>query len=487
MEQVLTDAFKTSGANNYGSGSQIPEIDVHVSENAEQNKILINARPSDDSSGPELRSGEDRERPRPWFPRPNPNGFRPPPPPEFRPTSNDNSQNIPPTGSSSPNFGITRPQQIPPALRRPRPPFFSQNNRPLVPTIQVNPEEEEEEAASAAAGAVPPFNGERQRPNLQDEGNRPFVRYTKPTESTSGQDGITTDSPNQIPLQPARPFNNDAANTRGGGVNGDGLLQFEISDAVTARRKPSTTEEATASLLPGIGLTEVKTPDEEYLIPIYRPIPVLPDEDLLNEFTENAVPGVEDVILPFDRRQNTRASSANIVQATVVEDIDYARRIRDSTSRIGIGTITSITIGVIALLVFGLLIFLALARRRRRIYETATPTQSRTTITPALADTPSMSDMRSGTGGGGGGFLDDAASSGPPSGHFPDNNQVMPIDGHQTIVSNYNEFLNGGASKNNSILANLPPPSLSESGKVQGTQDLVDDDDYLFTRSPTQV
>ena len=90
-----------------------------------------------------------------------------------------------------------------------------------------------------------------------------------------------------------------------------------------------------------------------------------------------------------------------MVEATVVEDLNYARSVRESSTTLGIATISSIAVGVIALLAFGLLIFMALARRRRRRkYDTTaassaamTPTQSRTTFsgTPIMADTPSVS------------------------------------------------------------------------------------------------
>ena len=99
---------------------------------------------------------------------------------------------------------------------------------------------------------------------------------------------------------------------------------------------------------------------------------------------------MSDNLIPNDRE----ASFANIVQATVVET--SARSVRDPS--IGskfecfnpyflndfeiilelmkylinsffclVATISSITVGVIAILAFGLLIFLALAARRRRI------------------------------------------------------------------------------------------------------------------------
>ena len=90
----------------------------------------------------------------------------------------------------------------------------------------------------------------------------------------------------------------------------------------------------------------------------------------------------------------------------MVEDLNYARSVRDSgglrgAGAIGIATITSIAVGVLAVLAFICLVFLALARRRRAIKAAAesddsmsalpisTPTQSRTTYSPPPPGTPS--------------------------------------------------------------------------------------------------
>ena len=91
----------------------------------------------------------------------------------------------------------------------------------------------------------------------------------------------------------------------------------------------------------------------------------------------------------------------------MVEDLNYARSVRDSGGRsagaIGIATITSIAVGVLAVLAFICLVFLALARRRRALKRDgghspddsmsalpiSTPTQSRTTYSPAPPGTPS--------------------------------------------------------------------------------------------------
>ena len=151
------------------------------------------------------------------------------------------------------------------------------------------------------------------------------------------------------------------------------------------------------------------------------------------------------------------------MEATVVEDLNYARSVRESRASIGIVTISSITVGVIALLAFSIIIFMALARRRRRKDEAAgtassanmTPTQSRTTFsgTPIMAETPSVS----------GGFADDPLNTTGSSNIDP----VMPIDGHQTIISSYNEFMQLGNETRTNIMNSLPSPQESASSAAE--------------------
>ncbi|XP_071749531.1 uncharacterized protein [Lepeophtheirus salmonis] len=163
-------------------------------------------------------------------------------------------------------------------------------------------------------------------------------------------------------------------------------------------------------------------------------------------------------------------SSANIVEASVVEDLNYARSIRNSRG-MGIGTIASITIGILVLFGFALLVFFAVARRRRRylddgnIYGISSPSQSRTTFTDSplgTVETPSMSELRPS-------FTDEVP---PSTGALSSGNDpVLQIDGHQTIISSYNEFLN--------LAENAQTPSPPSSHR---TKNLSDSSEYLFAR-----
>ena len=222
-------------------------------------------------------------------------------------------------------------------------------------------------------------------------------------------------------------------------------------------------------------------------------LPVLNDEEFFG-----AVSSDDDRF--FDSRINILGgSSANIVQATVVEDLNFARSVRDSS--IGIATISSITVGVIALLGFGLLIFLALARRRRMRRQgtssmgspMVTPTQSRTTFSgsPIMGDTPSLSDTRAAS------YLDDPINTSSSAGSSLD--PVLPLDGHGTIVTSYDDYMSLPENARSNIFSSLagsgsgmgsaagpspPPPPLAASESVPRTRNLTESSDFLFSRSP---
>ena len=69
-------------------------------------------------------------------------------------------------------------------------------------------------------------------------------------------------------------------------------------------------------------------------------------------------------------------SNSGVVKAKVVEDTSFARSIRPPN--VGIAAIISIVIGILALLCFTLMIFLAMARRRRQMEEMAPSTTAYT-------------------------------------------------------------------------------------------------------------
>eukprot|EP00095_Tigriopus_kingsejongensis_P010173 maker-scaffold202_size261857-snap-gene-1.20 protein:Tk10173 transcript:maker-scaffold202_size261857-snap-gene-1.20-mRNA-1 annotation:"va5_rhybr ame: full" len=242
-------------------------------------------------------------------------------------------------------------------------------------------------------------------------------------------------------------------------------IKFGLDDAITSESPYA--KRTTTTLEP---LTEVSVNESE----ISEILDILLNEKGIEYI--NTVPDEDDQT--FDNNLNilfSRESSADIVNATVVEDFDYARRIRDSKRNLGIATIWSIIVGAISLLLIGLFIFMIIARRRRRSYSTTTPTVSRNTLTgtPIIVDTPSPS-------------VSSVFNSGLHSAENGD--PVMPIDGHQTIVTSYEEYMFAGGARG-SIMSSLPPPadsgptSLESNPDVPLTQDLSDRDDYLFSRT----
>ena len=330
---------------------------------------------------------------------------------------------------------------------------------------------------------------------------------TRPTSSI-GSGGVTITSSSSRTTQPPR-------------NNVDRVTPGSISRTTTARGSPApsgptSTERISSSersrinnkfnpelnyppQLSGNGVSDVQDPNDvsNNISSAARPLPVLTtDEDFFGAVSS------DDDDRFFDSRINILGgSSANIVQATVVEDLNFARSVRDSS--IGIATISSITVGVIALLGFGLLIFLALARRRRmRRHGTSsmgspmvTPTQSRTTFSgsPIMGgeNTPSLSDTRAAS------FLDDQLNTSSSAGSSLD--PVLPLDGHGTIVTSYDDYMSLPENLRSNIMSSLhgsgsgigsalgtssPPPPLSASESIPRTRNLPESSNFLFSRSP---
>ena len=62
---------------------------------------------------------------------------------------------------------------------------------------------------------------------------------------------------------------------------------------------------------------------------------------------------------------------------------------------------------------------------------------------------------------------------------------VVHIDGHQTIISSYNEFMSLPNESRNNIMNNLPSPTSegSETNLVPRTQNLIENSPFLFAPS----
>ncbi len=136
-------------------------------------------------------------------------------------------------------------------------------------------------------------------------------------------------------------------------------------------------------------------------------------------------------------------------------------------------------------------------RRRQRNLDSSmgspmvTPTQSRTTFSgsPIMGgDTPSVSDTR--------GFIDDAINTSSSAGSSLD--PVLPIDGHGTIVTSYDDYMSLPENARSTIFSSLagsgsgagsaagpsPPPPPIPVEVVPRTRDLQEHGNFLFARQP---
>ena len=436
VNEVLMDAFQPDE-------NDVPHLKVIVRENGDNIVIEAEAEENQVINGQQVTNFNENSRP------------------NARPIIIPTSEIRPGDNEGRPILSNTRPN-IPnrPNNRRPLLPGFGPNNRP-----EVRPNNNRPIVSTRIPNQNSPFNVLETQNN---QGQPTFNIYNQPSDAQN---------PNEIPGQQQPTFNvnlpisttniEPRIPSNGGGTR-ENPLRFEPSDAVTDSNQVSTPQTIPLNTPQA---NEIEETDDNQT-----------EETLTQDFPEFISAVSEEENQLFDNRLNNilSRSSADIVEATVVEDFDYARRVRESNSRtnaaIGIATISSITIGIISLLIFGLLIFLAIARRRRRQSEydtttaTTTPSQSRTTVTPSvLADTPSVS------------YLDDFGHGAPSSLESQGPNPVVPLDGHQTIVASYNDFMSD-PNKGNGLAQSMPSPPLAQSGQVPKTKDLPDHDDYLFAR-----
>ena len=82
-----------------------------------------------------------------------------------------------------------------------------------------------------------------------------------------------------------------------------------------------------------------------------------------------------------DGRIFADTSNSGVVKAKVVEDTNFLARSIGERASIGVPAIISIVIGVLALLCFSLMVFLAMARRRRQMEAIGAPSSTGYTST----------------------------------------------------------------------------------------------------------
>ena len=159
-------------------------------------------------------------------------------------------------------------------------------------------------------------------------------------------------------------------------------------------------------------------------------------------------------------------SNSGVVKAKVVEDTSFARSIRPPN--VGIAAIISIVIGILALLCFALMIFLAMARRRRQMEEMAPSTTAYTSTSRYTPEGTSsnISDMKA--------TYIDELSPNVSSSDLQTQDVVIPMDGHQTIIGSYEDFLDVPTGARPNILQSLPISPTTYTENVPRTHEMTD-------------
>jgi len=173
-----------------------------------------------------------------------------------------------------------------------------------------------------------------------------------------------------------------------------------------------------------------------------------------------------------DGRIFADTSNSGVVKAKVVEDTNFlARSIREQAS-IGVSAIISIVIGVLALLCFSLMVFLAMARRRRQMEAIGAPSSTGYTSTarysPDTGNSSTITDMKPA-------YMEELSPN-VSSFDLQKTDVVIPMDGHLTIIGSYEEFLDVPTGARPNLLQSLPVSPLASftEGSVPPTQEMND-------------
>ena len=190
-----------------------------------------------------------------------------------------------------------------------------------------------------------------------------------------------------------------------------------------------------------------------------------------------------------DGRIFADTSNSGVVKAKVVEDTNFlARSIREQAS-IGVPAIISIVIGVLALLCFSLMVFLAMARRRRQMEAIGAPSSTGYTSTaryrldkdvsllmflimfllsPDTGNSSTITDMKPA-------YMEELSPN-VSSFDLQKTEVVIPMDGHLTIIGSYEEFLDVPTGARPNLLQSLPVSPLASftEGSVPPTQEMND-------------
>ena len=158
-----------------------------------------------------------------------------------------------------------------------------------------------------------------------------------------------------------------------------------------------------------------------------------------------------------------------------MEDLSYARSIR--RSNVGVAAIISIVIGILASICFAIMILLALRRRRRYASAEVAPSSSAYTNTSRYTPDTSesaISDMKPT-------YAEELSPNVSSSDlHHPE--VVLQMDGHQTIIGSYEEFLDVPTGARPNIFQCLPVSPTMHTETVTRTVEMRDPE-LAFTPS----
>ena len=168
--------------------------------------------------------------------------------------------------------------------------------------------------------------------------------------------------------------------------------------------------------------------------------------------------------------------NSGVIKAKVVEDLSYARSIQ--RANVGVAAIISIVIGILASICFAMMIFLALRRRGRYSNEDLAPSSSVYTTTsrytPDTHSSSALSDMKPT-------YAEELSPNVSSSDlHHPE--VVLQMDGHQTIIGSYEEFLDVPTGARPNIFQCLPVSPTMHTETVTRTVEMTDPE-LAFTPS----
>jgi hypothetical protein len=173
-----------------------------------------------------------------------------------------------------------------------------------------------------------------------------------------------------------------------------------------------------------------------------------------------------------DGRIFADTSNSGVVKAKVVEDTNFLARSIGERASIGVPAIISIVIGVLALLCFSLMVFLAMARRRRQMEAIGAPSSTGYTSTarysPETGNSSTITDMKP--------TYMEELSPNVSSFDLQKTDVVIPMDGHLTIVGSYEDFLDVPTGARPNLLQSLPVSPLASfsEGSVPPTHEMND-------------